>query len=252
MQVCGIDLVVQQVDRETVHLKPGSIIMVAKKELTQYFITDKPKSPTLILADEGGLGLIDMNASIFFLKEDPGQGIKLQLVFKRRLTNDAMTTFFPSVLLICISYATAYFKSHYFEATLTVNLTVMLVITTLFISVMDKLPPTSYIKWAEKWLIFAQLIPFLQAILATAIQYFEEEERATGQHLPNARIKKPKVDKGEIFNVCWDMENEPKKVKPKKVLLMITFTSKFRFRKTIFSLNQEIFKKISTRYLMIA
>ena len=47
--------------------------------------------------------------------------------------NEFLTTYLPTVLLILITYATTFFKPFYFEAALTVNLTVMLVMTTLFI-----------------------------------------------------------------------------------------------------------------------
>ena len=57
----------------------------------------------------------------------------MELTFKRRLTNELMTTYVPSFFLLAISYATIHFKTFYFEANVTVNLTVMLVATTLFI-----------------------------------------------------------------------------------------------------------------------
>ena len=63
----------------------------------------------------------------------PSKGIRMQIVFKRRLTNELLTTYLPTFLLLLISYATTYFKPFYFEAAVTVNLTVMLVTTTLFI-----------------------------------------------------------------------------------------------------------------------
>ena len=61
------------------------------------------------------------------------KGIKMEVAFRRRLTNELMTTFVPSFLLLGICFATTYFKPFYFEASVTVNLTVMLVATTLFI-----------------------------------------------------------------------------------------------------------------------
>ena len=57
----------------------------------------------------------------------------MEIVFKRILTNEVLTTYLPSSLLLGIVYATTFFKQFFFEAALTVNLTVMLVITTLFI-----------------------------------------------------------------------------------------------------------------------
>ena len=57
----------------------------------------------------------------------------MEVKFKRRLINELLTTYLPSFLLLGICYATTHFKSFYFEAAVTVNLTVMLVSTTLFI-----------------------------------------------------------------------------------------------------------------------
>lgn len=57
----------------------------------------------------------------------------MEIRFKRRLTNEILTTFLPSFFLVGICYATTFFKRFYFEAAVTVNLTVMLVTTTLFV-----------------------------------------------------------------------------------------------------------------------
>ena len=63
----------------------------------------------------------------------PSRGLKMEIVFKRRLTNELLTTYLPSLLLLLMSYATTYFKPFYFEAAVTVNLSILLVTTTLFI-----------------------------------------------------------------------------------------------------------------------
>ena len=93
----------------------------------------------------------------------------MEIVFKRMLTNELLTTYLPSLLLLCITYATTYFKSFYFEAALTVNLTVMLVLTSMFISVVAGLPVTSYIKMIEMWLLFNLTIPFIDVLLTCII-----------------------------------------------------------------------------------
>ena len=61
------------------------------------------------------------------------KGLKMEIVFKRRLVNDLLTTYLPSFLLLLLSYATTFFKPIYFEAAVTVNLSILLVITTLFV-----------------------------------------------------------------------------------------------------------------------
>ena len=61
------------------------------------------------------------------------RGLKMEIVFKRCLVNDLLTTYLPSFLLLLLSYATTFFKPIYFEAAVTVNLSILLVITTLFV-----------------------------------------------------------------------------------------------------------------------
>ena len=57
------------------------------------------------------------------------------------------------------------------------NLTTMLVMTTIFISKMDGLPPTSAIKMIDIWLIMCQLVPFCEVVLLTAIEYNDGGEQ---------------------------------------------------------------------------
>ena len=88
---------------------------------------------------------------------EESNGINLVILFKRRINNAIMTIYLPTILILCIVYATNFFKDFFFEAVVTVNLTALLVLTTLFISVSQSLPPTAYLKMVDIWLIFAQV-----------------------------------------------------------------------------------------------
>ena len=90
------------------------------------------------------------------------EGVSMTIVLRRKIVSEMMGTFLPSILLMIITFATTFFKPFYFEAALTVNLTNMLVMTTIFTSVMEKLPLTSYPKMIDFWLIFCQLVPFTE------------------------------------------------------------------------------------------
>ena len=103
-------------------------------------------------------------------------GLKVTLVFKRRIVNQILTVFLPSFLILAIVHATNFFKPFFFEAVVTVNLTALLVLTTLFISVSNSLPPTAYIKMIDVWLIFSQLIPFFEVLLHTLMDNLRTEE----------------------------------------------------------------------------
>ena len=104
----------------------------------------------------------------FFLAEDPsflsnadnGESVDMKIVFKRCLSIEALDSFLPSLLLILLSYITSFFNlPKFFNTAITVNLSVMLTLTTLLI------------KWIEFWLIFALMVPFSQVVLLTAIQW---------------------------------------------------------------------------------
>ena len=99
----------------------------------------------------------------------------------RKITSEMMTTYFPSLLLTAITFATTFFKPFFFEAALSVNLTTMLVMTTIFISKMESLPPTSNIRMIDIWLVFCQLVPFAEVVLLTAMEYRREDPEETAE-----------------------------------------------------------------------
>ena len=53
--------------------------------------------------------------------------VRVTIVLGRRLLGTILIVYIPTFLLIVIAHTTNYFKSFFFEAIVTVNLTVMLV-----------------------------------------------------------------------------------------------------------------------------
>ena len=138
-------------DLKTVNLLPGTMWMKQAVDLTLFHITNWT--------------LVHRNAS------DDTAGVEMVIVLKRKVQTELMTTYLPSLLLMAITFATTFFKHHFFEAGLTVNLTSMLVMTTIFTSKIQELPPTSDTKMIDFWLIFCQLYPFAEVILLTLMEY---------------------------------------------------------------------------------
>ena len=141
-------------DHKRVTLVPLNLTMEEKLSMTLFSITD--------------FKLTDAT--------DQSKGIQMKLKLKRKIMSEMMTTYFPSLLLMMITFATTFFKPFFFEAALSVNLTTMLVMTTIFISKMEGLPPTSATKMIDYWLILCQLVPFAQVVLLTAMEYLREGE----------------------------------------------------------------------------
>ena len=105
------------------------------------------------------------------------EGIAVVFTMQRKILSEVMTTYFPSLLLTAITFATTFFKPFFFEAALSVNLTTMLVMTTIFISKMEGLPPTSDIKMIDIWLVLCQMVPFAEVVLLTAMEYNREDKK---------------------------------------------------------------------------
>ena len=118
---------------------------------------------------------------------------------KRKMIGEIMTTYLPSTLLVAITFATTFFKPFFLEAALSVNLTTMLVMTTIFISKMESLPPTSDIKMIDLWLVFCQMIPFAEVVLLTAMEYQRTVEETHSLEEPL---------KAEVISILGDEANE--------------------------------------------
>ena len=109
--------------------------------------------------------------------EKSKEQVHMVISLKRKIQTELLTTYLPTLLLLIITYATTFFKPIYFEASLTVNLTIMLVMTTIFTSKIEELPPTSDTKMIDIWLIFCLIVPFAFTLVQTAIECYREEEK---------------------------------------------------------------------------
>ena len=135
------------------------------------------------------------------------EGVHIRIVLTRRINNAIMTIYLPTILILIIVYTTNFFKDFFFEAVVTVNLTSLLVLTTLFISVSQSLPPTAYIKMVDVWLIFAQMVPFVEVLLHSWIDMHRvDEDREINHH-----GQPIKVDNGsnDSSKVCIDFSRGP-------------------------------------------
>ena len=130
--------------------------------------------------------------------------VHMVISLKRKIQTELLTTYLPTLLLLITTYATTFFKPIYFEASLTVNLTIMLVMTTIFTSKIEELPPTSDTKMIDIWLIFCLLVPFAFTLVQTAIECYREED-----------------DKGKMHETWADARKDEKVVFKKQTCSLI-------------------------------
>ena len=123
-----------------------------------------------------------------------------------------MRNIFPSILILAIVYSTNFFKPFFFEAVVTVNLTAFLVLTTLFISVSGKLPPTAYVKMVDIWLIFSQMCPFIEVLLHTFMDCMrEEEDREINHHGRSVNVDQTQRSQNEAVEARKKLDQNPEK-----------------------------------------
>ena len=79
---------------------------------------------------------------------------KQQVHMKSKIQTEMFVTNMLTLLLLVIMYDTTFSKLVYFETSLTVTLTIMLVLTTIFTSEIEELPLMLQTKMIHIWLIF--------------------------------------------------------------------------------------------------
>ena len=94
----------------------------------------------------------------------------MEIVLKRKITTELLTTFLPTILLLLITFTSILFDKKLFGDSLTVNLTIMLVMTTIVTSKIEELPSTSDTKLIDIWLIGCLLVPFTEVVLRTIME----------------------------------------------------------------------------------
>ena len=129
------------------------------------------------------------------------KGMKIAFVdiyLGRRLLSMILTVFAPTIILNIVGHSSNYFKEFFFEAVISLNVTVMLVLTTMFISVSESLPKTAYIKMIDIWLLFNLIKPFNDILTTTYMDYLKvDEEREINHH---GVARSVGVDEDEDFN----------------------------------------------------
>ena len=126
--------------------------------------------------DFSDLGSEDVDLTMFTItdltltKDKEANLVFMAIELKRKVVTELVTTYFPTILLLLITFTTIFFDKDLFGDAIAVNLTIMLVMTTIFTSKIEELPPTSDMKMIDIWLIFCLVVPFLEVILRTAIE----------------------------------------------------------------------------------
>ena len=155
------DAIVSQINvtQETSHEFDIQVLMMDKNIEAKGFSDLLPEDTDLTMFTIKNLNLVKKK-----------QLVIMAIVLKRKVATELLTTYLPTILLLLITITTISFDKDLFSDVIAVNLTIMLVMTTIFTSKIEELPPTSDMKMIDIWLIFCLIVPFLEVILRTAIE----------------------------------------------------------------------------------
>ena len=106
------------------------------------------------------------------LNEKTGRNVtKVTMILSRKITSIFMETYLPTILMNMINQATNYISGEdKYSMIYTINITCMMVLASIFISVSSSLPITTKIKPVELWLIFNLAYPFVTILANVLLQ----------------------------------------------------------------------------------
>ena len=151
-QDCYIQLKIPDLYKDHLNLVPGAVQYSSEMSMAQYIL----KNVSLATTDSG------INCH-FQLKRSVG-------------IYHIHSTYLPTFFILIMSLLSLFVKENHFEATIMVSLTCMLVLYTLFQSIMAGMPVTGHINMMAIWLTFNLIMPFIVFITIVCWELMRKEE----------------------------------------------------------------------------
>ena len=95
----------------------------------------------------------------------------VRLVLSRKFYSIFMVTYLPTILMNIVNQATNYISGDdKYSLIITVNITCMMVLASVYLAVSSSLPSTANIKPVEVWLLFNLAFPLLVILVNVLLQ----------------------------------------------------------------------------------
>ena len=157
VETCTIDIVNAGNGNKFIKLIPKNVENYALDSIAQYTIE--------------GISFVNVT----FTKELSGVQVRIEL--GRDFRSIFCVTLLPTILMNIINQATNYLdNTKFLEAIITVNITCMMVLSALYISISTSLPATSNIKYIDIWLLFSLIFPFFIILINILLYQIKQKE----------------------------------------------------------------------------
>ena len=135
IQKCTMEFTAESVSAKSVELVPGDLEYTGEMELDQYYIMDIK----LLTKQADTESKISGNTTETV--------IVVNITFGRGLFTIFLTIYLTTILVNLIGHSSVFYKDFYFEAQVSLNVTVMLVQVTMFTSVSIKVREAAIVTW---------------------------------------------------------------------------------------------------------
>ena len=169
VEICTIEIAYTGSNYDLVDLTPVGLKYLGRSSIGQYTL----KNTEFIKKPEANYTILQME---FHLGRD------FRSIFA--------VTLLPTILMNIINQSTNFLDtSRFLETIITVNITCMMVLSALYISVSTSLPATSNIKYIDIWLLYSLVFPFLIILINLSLYYAKKLEGFT------VKVKPARLDK---------------------------------------------------------
>ena len=165
-QTCSFKLFIPGIDNNFTRLIAGTFVNNGPKSVGDYEVREwSVKAGSVIAENHQHLHQYE------YSKMQNNIGVVYTVHLSRKIGNILMVTYLPTLLMNLINQATNYISSpDKYELIITVNITCMMVLASIYLAVSTSLPTTAEIKPVEIWLLFSLVYPGLVIVINIIIQ----------------------------------------------------------------------------------
>ena len=168
-QKCSFKIFLPGLDNKFTKLIPGNLTDVGPKSVGDYQIMQWTIRTGPVISDQQEKFNFDYD------KIQNNVGLIFTVQLTRKISNVLLVTYLPTLLMNLINQATNYNSSpDKYETIFAINITCMMVLASIYLSVSTSLPNPAEIKPVEIWLLFSLVYPVFVIVINILIQVVYE------------------------------------------------------------------------------
>ena len=165
IQKCSYKIFIPGIDNNLTKLVPGDFFDDGPKSVGEYRIIK------WTIQIEPVISKNQPKFNFHYNKIENDIGLTYTVFLSRKISSIMLVTYLPTLLMNMINQATNYITSpNKYELIITVNITCMMVLASIYLAVSTSLPHTAEIKPVEIWLLFSLVYPVLVIMINIFIQ----------------------------------------------------------------------------------